>query len=87
MKFDGDLKIKLAFDGELNTQQSMDGEFGNYIKVQTGETYTGETTVTPSEDVQILETLGKIVPDNITINPIPQNYGLITVIGSHIMVS
>lgn len=51
------------------------------------ETYTGETTVTPSEEVQVLSTSGLVVLDNITVNPIPSNYGLITYNGSTITVS
>ena len=51
------------------------------------ETYTGETTVTPSEEVQTLSTSGRVVLDNITVNPIPSNYGLITYNGSTITVS
>lgn len=49
--------------------------------------YTGEYSVTPSGDVQTLETNGLRMTDNITINPIPTNYGLITWNGSVITVS
>lgn len=49
--------------------------------------YTGEYTVTPSAETQTLETNGLRMTDNITINPIPSNYGLITWNGSTITVS
>ena len=49
--------------------------------------YTGEYEVTPSSEVQILETKDKRMTDNIIINPIPQNYGLITWNGSFLTVS
>ena len=49
--------------------------------------YTGEYTVTPSTETQTLETNGLRMTDNITINPIPNNYGLITWNGSVITVS
>ena len=49
--------------------------------------YTGEYSITPSAEVQTLETNGLRMTDNITIQPIPQNYGLITWNGSTITVS
>ena len=51
------------------------------------ETYTGETSVTPSEEEQVLLTNGLYVPSNITVAPIPSNYGKITYNGSTILVS
>lgn len=49
--------------------------------------YTGETTITPSTETQTLETANKLVKENITVNPIPSYYGLITWDGSTITVS
>lgn len=49
--------------------------------------YTGPTTITPSDTEQILETENMTVLENITINPIPSNYGLITWNGSTLTVS
>ena len=49
--------------------------------------YTGEITVTPTQETQVLETADHSVLDNITINPIPHNYGLITWDGSALTVS
>ena len=49
--------------------------------------YTGAYEVTPSEETQTLETKNKRMTDNVTINPIPNNYGLITWNGSIITVS
>lgn len=51
------------------------------------ETYTGEYTLTPTEETQTIPTNGMYMDDNITINPIPSNYGLITWNGSVITVS
>lgn len=53
----------------------------------TVETYSGATTVNPSQQTQVLATAGKLVESNITINPIPSNYGLITYDGSVLTVS
>lgn len=52
-----------------------------------GIPYTGEYEVTPSDEAQVLETSGLMMTDNVTINPIPSNYGLITWNGSTLTVS
>ena len=49
--------------------------------------YTGETEVTPSAETQTLSTSGYMMHEDITINPIPSNYGLITWDGVTITVS
>ena len=51
------------------------------------ETYTGSYEVTPSEEEQVLLTSEKFLTDNITVNPIPSNYGLITWNGATLTVS
>lgn len=49
--------------------------------------YTGDYTVTPTNQTQILQTSELYMLDNITINPIPNNYGLITWDGAVLTVS
>ena len=49
--------------------------------------YTGEYEVTPSAETQYLETSGKLMTGRVKVNPIPQNYGLITYNGTTITVS
>ena len=49
--------------------------------------YSGPYTVEPSEFEQTLETNGYRMEDNVTVNPIPSNYGLITYNGSILTVS
>jgi hypothetical protein len=49
--------------------------------------YSGSYTVTPTIYSQVLYTKDKDVEDNITVEPIPTNYGLITWNGSFITVS
>lgn len=44
-----------------------------------GDPYTGEYEVTPNEETQILQTVYKIMTGNVTVNPIPSNYGRISV--------
>ena len=49
--------------------------------------YEGSTEFTPTRETQVVVTARKVVLDNITINPIPQNYGLVTYNGSVITIS
>lgn len=53
----------------------------------TPEEYTGPTTVIPSQSQQILNTRDLFVADDIVIEPIPNNYGLITWNGAVLTVS
>ena len=49
--------------------------------------YEGATEITPSEEAQILDTALFYMTENITINAIPNNYGLIEWNGSVLTVS
>lgn len=49
--------------------------------------YTGDYIFTPSQQEQTINIAGKRAITDITINPIPQNYGLITWNGSFLTVS
>ena len=64
-------------------------KFGNPIARDHSEAdiYDGEYNVVPSGETQTLNTMGKLLLDNVTINPIPSNYGLITWNGSVLTVS
>lgn len=57
------------------------------IQIVTGQHYTGTLEVTPTQETQTLLTQGLFVDSNITVNPIPSNYGLITWNGSVLTVS
>ena len=57
------------------------------INVQLVPDYTGEYIVTPSQETQILAATGMRMTNDVTIDPIPSNYGLITWNGSIITVS
>lgn len=57
------------------------------VKHFTAEPYDGETTVTPSAEVQTLRTGGTVLLTDIIVNPIPSNYGLITWNGATLTVS
>ena len=49
--------------------------------------YAGSYSVTPSQEAQYLQTAGKRMADNVRVDPIPSNYGLITWNGSTLTVS
>ena len=49
--------------------------------------YTGEYIVTPNNETQTLLTKNLRMLDNVVVNPIPNNYGLITWNGSFLMIS
>lgn len=49
--------------------------------------YTGAYEVTPSQETQTLPTEGLMMTRDVTVNPIPNNYGLITWNGSTLTVS
>ena len=49
--------------------------------------YDGEYEFTPTQETQVVQTRQKVLLENITINPIPSNYGLITWNGSTLTVS
>ena len=57
------------------------------IPERIGTPYTGEYEFTPTQSTQIVPTENKILAENIVINPIPSNYGLITWNGSFLTVS
>lgn len=49
--------------------------------------YTGDYQITPTSERQILHTEGKSMTGDLVIDPIPNNYGLITWNGSTLTVS
>lgn len=70
-------------------ENSVQVSFGvsTQIVTSTAPDYDGPYDFTPSSELQTIETTGFRMTDNVTINPIPNNYGLITWNGSIITVS
>ena len=60
---------------------------GAAYQMREGEIYEGQYEFTPTQETQVVETKDKLLLENITINPIPNNYGLITYNGAIITVS
>ena len=55
--------------------------------IVSGVPYSGPYEVTPTSEAQILNTFGRSMAHDITIAPIPNNYGLITWNGTTLFVS
>jgi len=86
---DGDADLSIPETAECDLLIAQDGEVDKFTVVRAGELpyYTGPVELTPSEETQILYTQDTSIESNITIKPIPSNYGLITWDGSVITVS
>ena len=71
----------LIFEEEDGLSLVLDG--GENFDLVLGESYDvpvyrGPYEFTPTREVQIAYTNGKLATSDITINPIPPNYGLVT---------
>lgn len=67
------------------TTESMNA--AGVISVAVADYYDGAYTFTPSSATQTVFIKGKTALENITINPVPSNYGLITWDGAILTVS
>lgn len=75
------------FSASFSATEAMKAEFGNYIEVPVADYYEGDYSVTPTAEAQTIPVIGKTMRNNFTVNPIPNNYGLITWNGSTLTVS
>lgn len=85
-KVTGTIAADLTVAGTLTTAQEMAAVL-TIPNLVLPPRYHGSVTVTPSAERQILQTQDLYMQDNITIEPIPENYGLITWDGSTLTVS
>lgn len=82
----GTLTSPGTISGSLSGSQTISGEL-TIPQAILPPSYEGEYEVTPSDETQTLDTDSLYMRGNITINPIPSNYGLITWNGSVLTVS
>lgn len=75
----------VSYDMEVDVNQPI--EMGIDFEVVMATPFEGEYEYTPSEQTQTIEISGKKAMENIVINPIPNNYGLITWDGTTLTVS
>ena len=65
----------------------MAARVGSEIRVTASDVFYGPYTITPTEETQILRTRNKLDISDITIEPIPTNYGRLTWNGNILTVS
>lgn len=78
----------ILLDVELSEEEYfLDMDMAVVVNIVSGETYDGPYEVTPTAFTQTLLTDGLKMAGDVTINPIPSNWGLITWNGSYIMIT
>lgn len=75
----------LYIQGELSASATLQGELT--VPSSSSAVYKGAYEFTPTRETQVISIDHKEALQDITINPIPQNYGLITYNGSVLTVS
>lgn len=78
IKIDGNISLDPIIDGQADFSYGTSGSFPEYH---------GEYNITPGEEAITLQTQQTQLFQNVTINPIPSNYGLITWDGHKLTVS
>lgn len=79
IELEGDIDIEIMLDGELGIEIPVVGED---VPV-----YSGAYSAIPTQEQQEFATAGKMMRDHFIVEPIPQNYGLITYNGFELTVS
>lgn len=82
----GALNPIAGMEGTLSCETAITGKLSIPERV-TPTAYEGPTTVTPTQEQQILRTRDFYMNDNIIVEPIPNNYGLISWNGAVLTVS
>ena len=84
-KLSGKLSQTEGLTGRLSGSKGLSGSHS--MEAVQIPSYSGSTEFTPTDSVQVIEAAGFLFEENITINAIPSNYGLITWNGSTLTVS
>lgn len=83
----GDVSLVSVVDGDASLLESGKGEAEAITQYDSHSLYTGAYEFTPSSETQTIPIADLIAAEDITINPVPSNYGLITWNGSFLTVS
>ena len=83
------LKVTVAESAALKVANGDDAKLAaeSFVVVSSTDQYTGPYEFTPTDQTQTVEIATLQAIQDITINPIPNNYGLITWNGSVLTVS
>ena len=87
IEVDGEQYLTTEVEAKCELDNQIDGEPKVLETIHDGVYYRGPVTVTPSSEQQVLETSQLMLAENITIEPIPSNYGLITWDGHKLTIS
>ena len=82
----GNCSLTNSISGDCSLTNMVDGQSGVFMPVYP-DSYTGDYVVTPSAETQVLPTHHLAMAQDVIINPIPNNYGLITWNGSTLTIS
>lgn len=85
-KLHGSISPVQKICGKLISQSTLGGSLTVPTIIEP-EAYGGTYEVTPTNSVQVLNTNGYVMRNDVAINPIPSNYGLITWDGAILTVS
>lgn len=85
-KITGALSVIRTVTGSLSNSISVTGKLTVPEVIDTRH-YQGVYEFTPSDETQIIPTSGLKLTQDIVINPIPSNYGLVTWNGSQLTIS
>ena len=77
----------MPFNISFGSSPQFDVSFGAVTEVPVTTYFDGEYEYTPTDTEQTIPIIGLTARRNITINPIPSNYGLITWNGAVLTVS
>ena len=85
VRISGDIAVVDSINASVSSEEALRASLSvpEFISVY----YEGDYSVTPSAETQVLQTMGLAMRQDMTINPIPSNYGLITWNGSTLTVS
>lgn len=85
---EGEVNLSSLIDGEMALTSVIDGEVDKVLLVDLSHPhYVGPTEIEPTNTMQTISTAGLLMDDDIIIDPIPSNYGLITWNGAYLTVS
>ena len=80
------VNVQLESTGVLQAAISAEQNLTGVLSIA-GATYTGDVDFTPQENKQVVYCAGRVMSQNIVIEPIPSNYGKIAWDGVSLHVS
>lgn len=85
VRISGDISVVDQISASVSSEEALRASVSvpEFISVF----YEGDYSVTPSAETQVLQTKDLAMRQDLTINPIPSNYGLITWNGAYLTVS